>query len=131
MRDFKPAPKVLDIGARTLKFKFTVTAATGAVGTVTGWGVTVTKTALQTGRYTVTLSDAYNRLIAAHVDMMAATATNVYAELLSEAVSTVAAPVLYIQCRDRYTNGADTETAADATIFVTLDLSTSRISHTA
>ena len=110
-----------------------VTSTSGTISSSNGKGLTITKTAAETGRYTVTLADRYNVLLAASVAVVGAadaaytTAKGLVWFLRGVDVSGTT-PVLYIQFCDADGSPADAELEDGAQFYLELTLKNSSLS---
>lgn len=71
-RLYKQFQGTLEAGVVKL-FGSVTTSTSGTIASSTGKGLTITKTASETGRYTITLADKYNALLACNVVVQGAT----------------------------------------------------------
>lgn len=106
------------------------TTTSGTIGSATGKGLTITKTATKTGRYTVTLADKYTALLAVSVTIAGTTdAAYTTAKGLTHIIRNVnvgaATPYFEIQFNDPDGSAADAELESAAVFYVEVTLKNS------
>lgn len=126
-RLMKPLAGCLEAGIVKL-FGVVTLGASGAISSQDCKGFTVTKTATETGRYTVTLADRYSALRSVNV-MVEGSADTVYTsakglQALLRGVD-MSAKVFYVQFVDRQTEPADAEVENSAKIYLEISLKNS------
>lgn len=127
-RLFKQFQGTLEAGVVKLYGSFTL-GASGAVASSSCKGFTVTKTASKTGRYTLTLQDKYNGLLAANVVLQGADdaaygSAGSLCFLRGVAVA-AATPLLYVQVATAVASPADAEAPSGTIVYVELTLKNS------
>lgn len=109
-----------------------VTSTSGTISTQGGKGFTVTKTSAEVGRYTVTLADKFNALLACSVAIIG-TADAAYTSakgltwFLRGVDVSAATPILYIQFCDPDGSPADAELEDGASFHIELTLKNSTV----
>lgn len=107
------------------------TSTSGTIASSTGKGLTITKTAAETGRYTVALADSYNSLLAVSVTVQGAadaaytTGAGLQAFIRGVNVSSATAPLFYIQFCAEDGSPADAELEDGAKFFIEVTLKNS------
>ena len=114
-------------------YGYIATSTSGTISSTTGTkGMTITKTASETGRYTLTLSDKYQSLLACSVAIQGAadaayTTAKGLTWILRGVDVSATTPVLYLQFNDPDGSAADAELEDGAKVYIELTLKNSSV----
>lgn len=129
-RLYKQFQGTLEAGIVKL-FGSVATSTSGTIASATGKGLTITKTAGETGRYTVALADPYVSFLSASIVVQGAadaaytTAKGLVAFIRGVDVTSQTAPLLYVQFCDSDGSPADAELEDGAKFFIEVTLKNS------
>lgn len=127
-RSFKQFQGTLEAGVVKLYGQFTIGAA-GAITASSGKGFSIVKTATKTGRYTITLQDKYNALLAYSVQVEgpadAAYGTGGVVTFIRGTAVGAAVPLLYVQLASAAAGPVDTDAPTGTKVYIELTLKNS------